>query len=270
MLITANEFALLLYELRLRYNDSGYPMNNPDFVRGLFQEEHPEVTGVVPPPAYEQILEEYIPREWRIGQEPQERRFPNSPRLEAGSPSDCLDQTPPNNDIGERILRDLDMLRSSPIGALTYIHLRSRNVESEEAMNYAHLAGHVGRLLLISRVAMRASHRSVSPSGTIDAAHEQRAEALARASLVMNATPVGPGSRSLAGTVVQRRSSRPRRQPLTSRKLLFISLAAAESQVQRRSSRPRRQRQRPSMIPPREIRENLREMVRRHGRRGDR
>ena len=257
MYITATQFALLVEEIQDRYSRQGDELDDAEEIRAILLRDYPQVHGVVPPPVYERIRREYLPEDWdmEIPQQREIRPRPGRPVLSSGSPRDRYAPPRPPRDPRLQIQADLDLLRTNPIGAMTYLVHRARGIESDRAMRWAHLSGRLYELMTIAGA--RHTHRAISgQTGQPGDIHDRRAVSASRADMVMRATPAGPppGGRPL------RRSMRLR--PVSSAPSPGYP---ARSMSMRSAIRPPRHRFLQN-IPASQVRAGLREQVRRTAR----
>jgi len=232
--ITAEEFAWLLTEMRRRFASSGRDLSNPRVVRDLLRRHYPDIEGVTPAPGFAQIQRRYLPSEWNM-ELPQPPPRPRGPAISSLTPAEAARSTRPPPDPGARIISDLNLLRTCPIGALTYVTMTVSGVESREAMNWARLSSQLTQLLLMTPGGMRAGHRAISgQTGQVDAVHEARAVRAGRANAYQARIPTHP------------RGAPPPAAPPSSPK-----------------TRPVRQRF--GGIPPEQTRARLPDIARRHG-----
>jgi hypothetical protein len=180
MRITAEQLVTLTMNLHMDHRFSGRQFYEAYQVRDELLREHPDLDGVDPPPGYDHIRQAYLPPSWQRVQmrEPYHpersavrpltdrdlRPEPHaaSPHFEAGQRRDAWAPFQPPPDPIQQILDDLDVLRSDPMAALTYVCHRSRGIESAEAMRWARLTANVHSLLQITHGYIHADQRAES------------------------------------------------------------------------------------------------------------
>lgn len=150
MRITSGQLARLIIWVHDRYSGGPYDLSNPRTVFELIHREFPEVDAVAPPPSPEELRRTYIENFWRSYEAPS---FEADPAATIGPESRASREyndrlramyhggPPPSP--AERMLSELDLLRSNPMGALTYVTMRACHYNNSEAMRYARISGAV-------------------------------------------------------------------------------------------------------------------------------
>lgn len=257
MYIDATQFAILLEEIQERYSASGRDLDSAEEIQEILLRDYPQIQGVTPPPAYQQIRRDYLPEDWDM-EIPQERpmRSRRGPTISAGSPRDAYASSRPPRDPRLQIQADLNLLRSNPMGTMTYLIHRARGIESERAMRWAHLSGRLYDLMLITqarRVSRAVSGETGQPGSDY---YHQRAVSSARADMAMRALPtVRPPT--------TRRAPRPGRlRPVETAPAPGYPARSAATHT---AARPPQYRFR-QRVPPSQVRDGLRRLGRRPAR----
>lgn len=187
MLVTVEQLQGLIEDLRIRFMPTWeYGMSrNPESIAYHLRHDY-GVEGVLPPPAYETIVREYTPADWRA-------QHPGAPRLESNNPLLESLREPPSYE--DQVLADLDLLRSSPIAALVYVLCRSTGVENQQAIAWGRLASLVATALMAgTRTGQMATQQAISgSSGRERDAHITRAEQQVRMDQFGETRQQGPG-----------------------------------------------------------------------------
>ena len=178
MRIRAEQLVTMVIDVHARYARSRSRWD-PHSLHDLLVHEYPDLDGVFAPPSFDDILHDYVPPTWvgamQIHYQPERPQIrplfdrpltplpvhiAEGPRWESGSRRDAWAPLNPPPDPVQQILRDLDLLRSDPMAAMTYVCLSARGLESPEAMNWARLTSNVWALAQIHPAFIRADQRA--------------------------------------------------------------------------------------------------------------
>jgi hypothetical protein len=150
MRITSGQLARLIIYVHDRYAGGPYDLSSPRAVCGLILQDFPEIDGVAPPPSPEELRRRYIENFWRSYEAPS---FESEPAATIGPESRAnreyndrlraMYHGGPVPSPAERMMSELDLLRSNPMGALTYVTMRACHYNNSEAMRYARISGAV-------------------------------------------------------------------------------------------------------------------------------
>lgn len=149
MILTAEQLVRIVLELRERYQYVS-DVDDPAVMWGLIQQTYPEVDGVSAAPSFREIRRRYIADFWEnysvppvdlnptptIGPESVEARRYNEELRAAG-------MTPEMMAPGAQLLREVDLLASNPMAALSFITSRAMGRNREESMRVARATGAV-------------------------------------------------------------------------------------------------------------------------------
>lgn len=150
MRISSEQLARLIIWVHDRYSGSPFDLSNPRTVCDLILQNFPEIDSVAPPPSPEELRRRYIESFWRTYEAPS---FDMDPAATIGPESAAnrayndrlraMYHGGPVPSPAERMLSELDLLRSNPMGALTYVTMRACHYNNAEAMRYARISGAV-------------------------------------------------------------------------------------------------------------------------------
>jgi hypothetical protein len=148
MRISAEQLARLIIYVHDTYSGGPWDLSSDVTVCELIHRDFPEITDVAPPPSPEELRRRYLSEFWASYEVPAfdpepgpsigvesaaNRRFNEELRARYhGAP-------PPSP--AERMMSELELLRSNPMGALTYVTMRACHYNNTEAMRYARISG---------------------------------------------------------------------------------------------------------------------------------
>ncbi len=150
MIISAEQLARIIIEVRERYGSSPFDLTNPRTMAQLIRQDYPDITGVSRPPTPAELERRYLREFWASYEVPQ---FDPDPGPTIGVESEenirynealrarYHGMPPPSP--AEQLLSEINLLRSNPMAALAYVTMRATDHNNAEAMRYARVAGGV-------------------------------------------------------------------------------------------------------------------------------
>jgi hypothetical protein len=152
MLLSAENFAATIDEIRARYGPGGVNVDDPEVVARLVRQDYPQIEGLTPQAEYEAVVREYTPTEIMESLSRPAVRVPPT----HGVPFR------PGMSLGDRFVAGMTLLRSSPLAALTYAVLVSSGMESENALAWASFTAQVAGFVAMG-ISARAAVTNSAP-----------------------------------------------------------------------------------------------------------
>ncbi len=150
MTITAGQLARLMVYVHERYASGPYDLSNVATVCELISRDFPEITDVADPPSPAELERRYVRDFWRSYDVPPLDPEPgpsigreSAASIEYNRRLRATYHGAPPPSPAERMLSELNLLRSNPMGALTYVVMRANHYNNDEAMRYARVSGGV-------------------------------------------------------------------------------------------------------------------------------
>jgi hypothetical protein len=148
MIISAEQLARIVIEIRREYESSPIDLTRPQNLADLALEEYPSITGVSRPPSPVELERRFLREFWASYEVPSFDPEPgptigveSRENIEYNERLRAMYHGMPPPSPAERMMSELNLLRSNPMAALTYVTMRATHHTNEESILYSRAAG---------------------------------------------------------------------------------------------------------------------------------